>query len=220
MNTDAATTSQERVPTSWPGAFGLYKYSKPVVEANIWTLVFVGLLSLVASGVAGALFKQNIGDLVSFIVGSLVAAANALIFLTSIRGHKIKTGDAIKKSVPFWLNMILLNLLVLAATISSILLFVIPFFFVFPRLVLANYYLVDKRMAPLEAFKASWNATKGQSSKVWGIIGANLAYCLLFVTIIGAPFAIYFLIMYSGAMALLYSYLQKQPDSTVASINK
>ncbi len=208
------------VPGAWPGGFGLYKYSKQAMQVNLWTLVFVGLLSIGVSILANVLLKQRVGDLLSFVIGALETAVITIIFLKSVAGQKVSVENSIKEAFPFWLRMFLLRLLVTAVLIISVLAFVIPFFFVFPRLLLADYFLIDKKMEPIEAFKASWHATKGNSGKVWGIIGANFAMGLLIFTIIGIPFAIYFLIMYSAAIALLYSYLLQHPAEKAAPAAK
>jgi hypothetical protein len=59
----------------------------------------------------------------------------------------------------------------------------------------------------LDAYKASWDQTKGHSGMIWNIYGAGFAMALLMITIIGIPFAIYFLIMYSAALAVAYNFI-------------
>jgi hypothetical protein len=59
----------------------------------------------------------------------------------------------------------------------------------------------------MDAYKASWAETKGYAINIWGIIAVNILFALLIVTIIGIPFSIYFLIMYSAAFAVFYLYL-------------
>jgi len=221
MNEDAQSTA--RVPDSWPGGFGIYKYSKQAVKVNLWTLVFVSLLGFVADLILLILLKRQLGNLVGFVVGSLITAATSIVFLAGVRGQALTVEQALKQALPLWLKMFLLNILVFFAVLASFLALIVPFFFVFPRLLLANYFLVDKKMDPVDAFKASWHATKGQGSKVWGIIGTNFAICLLFITIIGIPFAAYFLIMYSAAFPVLYVFLNKhhpaQPAATPVAAN-
>jgi hypothetical protein len=113
--------------------------------------------------------------------------------------------------------MIGLTILITLSLIVSFLLLVIPFFFVLPRLTLAEYFLVDKNMGVIEAYKASWNATKGHSLKVWGIYGAGILMALLCVTVIGIPVAFYLLIMYSAAFAVLYEFLNRSPATQPAT---
>ncbi len=211
----ASSNDVPSVPASWPGAFGLFKHSKKAVKRNLGTLVVIWIISLVISIVLDMILKKNLGGVVSYVADSLFAAAFALTYLAGIRGQAVSTGQALNKAVPFWLKMIGLNILVVLSVIGSILLLVIPFFFVLPRLVLANYFLVDQDMGVMDAYKASWAATKGHAGNVWGIIGVTILMALAAVTIIGIPFAIYWLIMYSASFAILYEFLHKsQPAAT------
>lgn len=211
----AATDTLPNVPETWPGAFGAYKYSKQAVRRNVVTLILLWLLVAAVGIVLDSAFK-NVGSLLSFIVNALGTAALSIALITSVRGQQISVGDAISKAVPYWFKMILLMILIFLSIIGSLLLLIIPVFFVLPRLALAYYFLVDKDMGVVEAYKASWNATKGNAGKVWGIIGATIAMALLMITIIGIPFSIYFLIMYSAAYAVLYEFLGKSNPQTPA----
>ena len=162
------------------------------------------------------ILKKNLGGLVSYLADSLFAAAFALTYLAGIREETLSTGQALNKAVSFWLKMIGLNVLVILSVVGSILLLIIPFFFVLPRLVLANYFLVDQNMGVVDAYKASWATTKGHAGNVWRIIGATILMALAAVTIIGIPFAIYWLIMYSASFAILYEFLRRsQPAAAV-----
>lgn len=203
--TEAAVSG---APSTWPGAFGAYKYSKAAVMQNIGTLIIIYIIVAIIDGIAQSVLK-NTGGLISFLINGLAMASYVLVFLAGIRGQKLSIGDAISKALPYWLKMLGLLIVVGLSLVISFLLLVIPFFFVLPRLSLAYYFLVDKNMGIMEAYKASWEATKGHSGKVWGIIGATFLMVLLMITIIGIPFSIYFLIMYSGAYAVFYEFLNK-----------
>jgi hypothetical protein len=206
------------VPATWPGAFGTYKYSKQAVKLNVGTLVALYVLALVVGGLLGFALKE-VGQVISYLVDSVVAASFVIIFLAGIRGQRISIEQAVKDALPFWLKMIGLTILVGASLFASFILLIIPFFFVLPRLTLANYFLIDKKMGIVEAYSASWTATKGHTGKIWGIIGATILMALLMITIIGIPFSIYFLIMYSGATAILYSFIVKNPAVAAAAPN-
>jgi uncharacterized membrane protein len=132
-----------------------------------------------------------------------------------VGNEKISLSDAFNASKKYIWNVFLASILVGLAVIGSLLLFIIPFFFVFPRLIFTSYLVIDKDMKPTEAFKASWSMSKGHLGKVYGIAGANIAMALLVVTIIGIPFAIYFIFMYTAASAVLYTFLKKQQPATV-----
>jgi len=207
----ASQTTEEVVPgtpDTWQGAFGAYKYAKAATKVNLGTLIIFWLFSLLLGSVVGLKYKAA-GDLLSLVVGSLATAGYTLAYIAGVRRQKLSFGTALKAAVPLWPKMIVLNVLVDVSLGVSFLLLIIPFFFVWPRLTLAQYFLVDQKLSILGAYKTSWHATKGHASKAWGIIGATFAMALLIVTIVGIPFAIYFLVMYSAAFAVLYEYLLK-----------
>ncbi len=209
------TAAVSGAPSSWPGAFGAYKYSKSAVRLNIGTLIIIWLAVAIVNGLSEKVFGQA-GSLVSLLVSGLATAAYVLTFIAGVRGQKLSIGDALSKALPLWLKMIGLLIVIGVSLFVSFLLLVIPFFIVLPRLSLAHYFLVDKNLGVMEAYKASWAATKGYSGKVWGIIGATILMALLMITIIGIPFSIYFLIMYSGAYAVLYEFLNKSKPAAAA----
>jgi hypothetical protein len=196
------------VPAEWPGAFGAYKYSKRAVRLNLGTLIILWLaVAIISGGVEKGMHAT--GGLISSLISALAAACYAIIFIAGVRRQRMSIGEVLSKALPLWLKMIGLGILVAVSLVVSLLLLVIPFFFVLPRLSLAHYFLVDKNLGVMEAYKASWAATKGYSGKVWGIIGATILMALLAITIIGIPFSIYFLIMYSAAYGVLYEFLNK-----------
>lgn len=216
-NKAPATNDVPNVPASWPGAFGAYKHSKKAVMTNLGTLIAIWLVTVVVTLIFDYLLK-NVGSLLAIIVDSLTGAAFALTYLAGVRGQRMEFGDVFGKAVSLWWKMFLLYLLIVLSIMASILLLVVPFFFVFPRLTLATYFLVDRDMGPVDAYKASWDATKGNVGKVYGIVGATILMALLCITIIGIPFSIYFLIMYGAAYAVLYEFLHKsQPVAGTTS---
>jgi hypothetical protein len=76
---------QVRVPPSWPGAFGLFKYSKEAVKLNFWTLAAFWLVSIVASIVLSR--AGNVGSLLSFVVSCFAAAGYTLAWIAGVRAR-------------------------------------------------------------------------------------------------------------------------------------
>lgn len=205
------------VPATWPGAFGVYKHSKQAVMGNLSTLVVLWLLSVIFDVTFNVVLPRSIITLVvANIVYPFLTVATVLALLASVRGQKASVGDALSKSLSLWLKSFATGLLVGLLLLASLVALLIPFFFILPRVVLAFYFLADKDMGPVQAVQASWDSTKGHSARVWGIIGVNILMVLLMVTIIGIPFALYFLLMYSAAMAVLYEFLGKNPPQAAA----
>jgi hypothetical protein len=193
----------------WPGAFGLYKYSKDAVMFNLQTIILIWLAGAVISAILQGISKNG-GGLLSSVVSALLSVAYVLTYLASIRGKKVEPQAVAKDSLPMFLNMFLLNLLVGLVVIGGLILFIVPGIIFAIKLSLAPFYLVDQKMGVMDAFKASWNATKGNMGILWGIVGASIVMFLPALTIIGIPVAIYFLVLYSAALAYAYDYISKQ----------
>ncbi len=203
------------LPETWPGAFGIYKYSRDAVRLNFVPLLVLFLITYLVGGLAE--FKLGIiGSIISILISTYTGVSIVILYIAGVQRHRLGVMETISKSAPLFLKMLGLQLLISVTILASLLLLIIPFFFVLPRLVLAEYYLIGQNMGIVESYKASWAATKGNVGKVWGILGASLAMGLLFITIIGIPFAIYFLIMYSAAYAVLYGFLIKQSPAAPA----
>ncbi len=205
------------VPKTWPGGFGTYKYSKAAVMVNL--AVFFGFMAInwASSSVINALTGGHhattiaLSVLLSLLLTAFFMVANAKVLLAGIDRKTVKFEEVFKESGEQIWEMLLLLVLQAFIVTASLLLFVIPFFFVVPRLALASYYLVDKKISAVDALKASWNQSKGHSAKVWGIVGVFFSLVLLMITIIGIPFAIYFFFMYSAAMPVLYRFVSSSP---------
>lgn len=211
----AATEKLPNIPKGdWPGAWKLYKYAKQAVLRNWQVILWLTLLSAVLSIFIDGLFGDKENQFFPSLLAQLVAYAASLIltivYFVSVRGRKISFSDAVKQFDPLT-YVKYIGATIVAGVLSglSLLLLIVPFFFVFPRLMMAPYLAVDKKLNPIDATTESWNMTKGYLGAVWGIIGATLAMTLLILTIIGIPFAIYFLFMYQVAMVILYEYLLK-----------
>jgi len=218
--TEPQQTSGPHVPASWEGAFGAYKYSKAAISSNVGPYIVILIIYILINGVGSILSKSvtgfggsSVDNLLSLLVGLLFALFTTVYYLASVRGQKLSFSEIFSKiSEPvMWLKLFGLTIIIGLSLAVSLILFVIPFFFLLPRLSLANYFLIDKKMGVMDSYKASFAATKGNAGKVWGLIGVCILMSLLFITIIGIPFAIYFLFMYSAAFALLYEVINKTP---------
>ena len=210
--TPSPTPLVEKVPSVWQGAFALLKNSKAVIRVNLWTVVPLALLNIAASGVGNAK-NENPSSvylvllLISIIASVILSVALALALLASIDNKKMSIGEALSKSFGYCVNYFLLTVVMIVLLTVSLLALIVPFFFVLPRVLLAEYYLIDKNMGPIESLKASWNDSKGHVGKVYGIIGVNILFVLIMLTIIGIPIAIYFILMYSAALPILYRWI-------------
>jgi hypothetical protein len=204
---------------SWPGAWGIYKHSKTVVKSNWQILLGLILASLVLDWLPSRLFG-SFGQLIGFLLSIPPSVALIVAYLAAARGEKMSFGQAFSAGIEpkTYINYMVYLILYSIALFVSFIAFIVPFFFVMPRLSLAAYFLLDKKLDPVEALKASFSATKGNVGKVWGVVGATLAMALLMVTIIGIPFAFYLLFMYGASTVLLYEFITRSSKNAATAI--
>jgi hypothetical protein len=201
--------------SSWPGAFGAYRLSRDAVLVNIWPILGLTAISILASLAIEPLAKalhipDVLGQIVSYLISIWLSIALIIAYLASARHLKIAVEEALRDAVPFILKYFLLFVLTTLLVGLSLLLLIIPFFFVMPRLVLAPYFMVDKKLGPIEALKASWAASKGNVGKIWGIFGAALLFGVLILVLVG----IYLSFMYAAIFAVFYLYITRQKQGS------
>ncbi len=212
-----AQTSSLSVPKTWPGGFGAYEYSKRAVQRNLSTLLTLLACTIVVTILGGIMNASIHGsanalvNVITDIITYILAIAQVITLLTSARGKAITPQEALSKvTLPMLIWFAVSSILTAIIAVVSLLCLIVPFFFVAPRLYLAQYFIIDKKMDAVQALQASWKTTGGSAGKVWGIWGTYLVMALPIVTIIGIPFSIYFLFMYQAVSAVLYVFLTKR----------
>ncbi|MEO8785385.1 MAG: hypothetical protein ABI221_03790 [Candidatus Saccharimonadales bacterium] len=216
-----ADAGGDNLPDTWPGAFGLFKYSKQSIMTNLGTFlgsyaIFIAI-SIVLGILLGILKLNSLSRFASDLLSPLYALVATYIYLASSRGQKLTISQAFGKiNLMLYLKMLGLMFLEGIIIIIGVLLLVVPFFFVLPRIILAPYYLIDKNLGIMESLSASWNDTKGHSGKIWGIIGAIIVMILPILTIVGIIATIYLLVMYSVAFALAYRFIAGHSSTAAA----
>jgi uncharacterized membrane protein len=215
-NTPTSTPSS--TIAQWPGAFGIYKTSKAAVKLNLATILIALFTPLILNIITTTLPKQYSTNLILNIIFELIGifASSVLVYaaIEGLRDTKVDIRTALELISKKIIKIILTALLVGVISITSVILLVIPAFFIIPRTIFALYFVIDKDMGVIESIEASWNYTKGNVGKIYGIIGVGILIGLLVITIIGIPFAIYFGIMYSASAEALYIYATN--DKTIS----
>ncbi len=222
-NTTASTTNinpinqapdASPILSQWPGAFGIYKTSKAAITSNLVSFislwVIIGLISILFSTISSRFKSGPTYYLLEFIfnmISLIISATLIYAIIESVKGKKVTVGDAYSAISSKMLNVLLVNILVAFLSILSIVVFIIPAFFVIPRIYMSIYFVMDKNMSAIDAIKASWNATEHHIGKIYGIFGVELLIILPAITIIGIVATIYFGIMYYAATGVLYAYL-------------
>jgi hypothetical protein len=199
----------------WPGAFGIFNRSREAIRRNFSTfialLLFMIIISLLTSGrqTEGSL-NLRFQDIASYLASVWASIALIVAILASLRDETISAIDALRDAAGFYVRALGLTILTTLIIIGSLIALVIPFFFIFPRITLAPYFLVDQNLGPIEALKASWEATRGHVSKVWGIVLAQIVFAVLIIVLVG----FYLTFMYLAAEGLLYLYLTQRQTET------
>ena len=216
---DASTKTEDSLliakVAEWPGAFGAFKYSSRAIINNlgaVFALIGISILvNIIGNAFNGNTSLMLIYSLALTIASFIIGIATYIVYLTGAKGDKIEVGEALKQSlsVSLLVNMFVLSIMVGLSVIVGLLLFIIPGLIILPRLMLAPCFLIDQKLDCVEAYKASWNTTKGHSGKIWGTIGATVVMILPIFTLIGIPLTIYLLFMYAAIGAILYVYINK-----------
>ena len=210
----------------WPGAFGLFKISREGVRENIGTLlalivglyVFTIVIQLVLDAILGKSTAAIVDQPVTFVIGIWFGIAFVRVTLACARSKRVEIKDTLTSTSRLFFNMLLLEILLTLSIVGGLILLIVPGIIIGCRLSLAQYYLVDRDMEAIDAYKASWNATRGHVGKPLGIAGVSLLMVLPVVTIIGIIATAYLLFMYSASGALLYLYLSKKSKASKAAV--
>ena len=231
VNPTPAANNSSSTLGGWPGAFGIFKYSKKIVMLSLGTLILLYISNYGINSVFNIIYQAsldpkstNIGLLLLLITilvvilvatGTIFQVAQIYVYTEGLKGVKTSYKDSISNSIKYFLKFLLLSILISATSVVSFMIFVLPFFFIMPRIILAPYFLIDQNMGVIESYKASWNSTRGNVGKVYGIWGASIAMLLPIITLIGIPFSVYFLFLYSACYAILYKYVKDSSKVTV-----
>lgn len=208
------TQPSSSTTTQWPRAFGAYKLSRDAVRKNLSAVILlivgniaiVYILSFLLGAILGSKLGVVVSDLVVWVIDAFIIAAQFYVYISGVRGKRVELGEALKVAQPLWWRMFLLQVLVGLTVLGGFILLIVPGIYFALKLSFASYYLVDKNCSVMEAYKASWDATKGNLGKIWGLVGVNILFAILCVVLIG----IYFTVMYSAAFAALYEYINEQ----------
>jgi hypothetical protein len=138
----------------------------------------------------------------------MAAPGTVLLQLAGVRKKVMTWQEAFKQGLQhFWRLFGLMIMLVIILSVALLLL-IVPFFILLPRLFLAPYFLVDQKMGPFQALKAS-NAAYKAHKGTWGVIGVLFLLNLVSaVPLIGYLLANVLNFLYSPAAAIRYEQLK------------
>lgn len=195
---------------------GSYRYAWQQIWKYFLYLLLIAIVVGVAESPTSILKKtESIDESATVVVLQLLSAAYMLLFLPvieygsdllhlrAIRNEKldiVEIFDGFKKN---YLNIILANLLTFALIGFGLVFLLVPGIIVACRLVFVSFLVMDKNMEPIAAVEKSWEMTKGQGWRIFGMallaIPVFIAGLLFFI--VGAIISV---ILISMAFAALY----------------
>ena len=132
--------------SDWPGAFKLYKISKEAIKLNLKTIigligVSIGLFVVydIFAFVVKAVLVKDLLELIYTLASYVITAAIVFTTIESVKGNKISISEAYNKVFAKWLNIILVSILTSLIALVSLVLLIVPFFFIcFPSFMMAS----------------------------------------------------------------------------------
>lgn len=185
-------TAQSNPPTKsdntpFASAFTLFAPSITVLKHNLTSFVlflFVPLflinLGSIVAGFSGttdidAAYSGIYGMLafIGFVIGITAMPALILVQTKGARNETISPDEALAQGMSYLPRLIGLAILLVLIFAGSLLLFIVPLFFMLRRYILAPYYLIDRNLSISEALKTSAADSKKYSSAMWGLVGVE-----------------------------------------------
>lgn len=231
MSKSSKTKAQiESAPKPFASAFRLFAPSINVFQRNILGFIlfllvplFLSNLGSIATGLRGdtGLLAQFHGiygvlTIVGLVISVVTAPALIKIQLLGAQGKTISPDEAFSFGLSRLLRFAGLAIVLALVFVISMLLLIIPFFFMLRRYILAPYYLIDQDMGIKEAMRASAADSKKYSSTIWGLIGVEMLLALTSILTFIGIFASIARVAYANAPAVRYEQIKaarkgKQP---------
>jgi hypothetical protein len=202
--------AERKLTPSWD----LLNPSIELVKKNIWQLFYLSFLPGVLLNIGLVVVRSKSFSLdnshdsfflwvfIAAIIWSLLAAPGLLYLqVSAARGKAVTTGEAFKTGLKRIFPLLGASILVGFITFLGFLAFIIPGLILVRAYFLTPYYVIDKKLGPIQAMKQSFHDTKPVSAWIWGVIGVDLTFA------VGAGFLgiIPFIgVLLGSALALLY----------------
>ncbi|MDB5181754.1 MAG: hypothetical protein JWP13_517 [Candidatus Saccharibacteria bacterium] len=200
-------------------SWDLVRPSVALLRKNIWPTIYLSFLPILAMTVGSVMIDER--NLRASIPGIIIVLVSIIwYFLTypgftymqakAARGKVLTPMESFKKGLPRFWQLIGMSLLSSLLIFVGLLAFIVPGLILLRAFYLAPYYVVDRKLGPIEALKRSYEDSKPVTGWIWGIIGVELVFGLIAglfgrIPVIGYLFAIILSYPYIFAPALRYS---------------
>jgi uncharacterized membrane protein len=191
-----------RKDTKMTPSWDLVQPSIKLLQDNIWPVFYLaflpglvatlGLVIMSANRTAGSqelnLDGRHLAGLGILVVGALLSMlvypAVVYLQLRATRGEHPDALECLKNGLPFLFKMIGMSIITAIVIFFGIIAFIIPGLILLRALYLAPYFLIDQKLGPIEALKASYEASKPNAGYIWGVIGVIMVFGI-FGSIVG-----------------------------------
>lgn len=179
-------SQQVTAPTELPSALALFTPSIAAFKRNFLTFVVVGSLPflLIAISIVFQIITASTPEIIriagaiattilfvsGIILSFLTAPTLATTQLQSAKNLRVSPRDAYRLSAPYFLRWMGLTILLALIYVAAIACFIVPFFFMLRRYVLAPFYLIDQDLSISEAMQKSAAESRYYSWAVWGLV--------------------------------------------------
>lgn len=219
--------TDKKLTPSWD----LVKLSVQLVQEHFWPLFYLsflpGLAAIVGLILAGADAENQMQTASRVLIGIAIflvgAIASVLTYpgfiiaqIQATHGEHPTPLEAYKAGLPRVIPFILMSLAQTVLVLIGLLLFIIPGLILIRGFLLAPYYLVDKKLGPIEALKTSFAESKPHAGWLWGVLGVMLVFALASTLVGKLPVVGYLLsiivsYIYIFAPAIRYKEIARQP---------
>lgn len=125
-----------------------------------------------------------------FLIFPVFKFGGAFIFLKGIRNEKMDVTDLFLGFRENYVSIILANLILFTLIGIGFLFLIIPGIILVVRLSFVSFLVMDKRMEPIAAIEKSWEMTRGNAWKIFGmflvaipVFIAGLLFCIVGVIV-------------------------------------
>jgi len=138
----------------------------------------------------------------SILIGAFFQSGMIKIWLDAARGKDAQFSDLFAGG-PHYFAMLGLNVLETLVLVIGFAIFIVPGVILALGLALAAFYVVDEDMGPIEAMKASWEATAGQKGALF--LFSIVCFLLAIAGVMACCFGVFVTLPIAAvAMAIIY----------------
>lgn len=171
-----------------PGISAVLSHGWETLKEHFWTLIVATLIYVAVEGVSNV-FSIDIGPggpqqplslltpLYTILISGPLLVGFAHLLLRGVRGEEPEIDDLLA-GFRTYVNAVGGMLLYGLAVVVGLVLLIVPGLIAMVRLAFTPYMIVDRDLGPVDAVKASWEATRGHGWTLFGLLIVSLLILL------------------------------------------